>query len=192
MKTYSISRLAGLFGLSRSTLLYYDRIGLLSPSDRSAAGYRIYTQEDHDRLERICTFRHTGVALADIKKLLASGKPPSVTILENRLREIGQQVSDLRNQQQAIIRLLQEMISNVYGPVIDKEMWVKMLAAAGMDEPAMMKWHAEFESRSPAAHHDFLLSLGIPKTEALEIQNWSRQLMEKGLSTDLQQINPGI
>ncbi len=151
MITYSISQLAGLFGLSRSTLLYYDRIGLLIPSERSKAGYRLYTQRDHDRLGQICTFRNTGVALADIKKMLASDNTPSVKILENRLLEIGEQIADLKSQQQVIIRLLKEMTSGVYGPAVDKEMWIKMLQAAGMDEPAMMKWHAEFESRSPEA-----------------------------------------
>ena len=178
MKTYSISQLAGLFDLSRSTLLYYDRIGLLIPSDRSKAGYRLYTQREHDRLDQICTFRKTGMALVDIKKLLASDDTPSVKILENRLREIGQQIIDLRSQQQTIISLLKEMTSDVYGPPMDKQMWVKMLQAAGMDEPAMMKWHAEFEYRSPGAHHDFLLALGVPQTEAKDIQDRSRRFIK--------------
>lgn len=177
MKTYSISQLSGLFGLSRSALLYYDRIGLLIPSDRSEAGYRLYTQKDHDRLNQICTFRNTGLALADIKKLLDSDNAPSVKILENRLWEIGQQIVDLKRQQQVLICLLKEMTSDVYGPAIDKQMWVKMLQAAGMDEPAMMKWHAEFESRSPEAHHDFLLSLGISEIEAKDIRYRSRRFI---------------
>ncbi len=40
----TIGRLARRFGLSRSTLLYYDSIGLLSPSTRSAKDYRLYLQ----------------------------------------------------------------------------------------------------------------------------------------------------
>ena len=44
--TYSVSRLGRRYGLSRSTLLYYDRIGLLSASARSAAGYRVYGERD--------------------------------------------------------------------------------------------------------------------------------------------------
>jgi len=46
---YRIRELAGLFGLSRSTLLYYDRIGLLSPSARSESGYRLYSAADRER-----------------------------------------------------------------------------------------------------------------------------------------------
>ena len=43
MKTYSISKLARACGLSRSTLLYYDRLGLLPPSGRTGSGYRCYS-----------------------------------------------------------------------------------------------------------------------------------------------------
>jgi len=43
MKTYSISKLARACGRSRSTLLYYDRLGLLKPSGRTGSGYRYYT-----------------------------------------------------------------------------------------------------------------------------------------------------
>ena len=48
---YTVSKIAQRFGLSRSTLLYYDRIGLLSPSGRSPGDYRLYDQADCDRLE---------------------------------------------------------------------------------------------------------------------------------------------
>jgi len=50
MKTYSVSKLARAFGLSRSTLLCYDRLGLLPPSGRTGSGYRCYTDKDHRRL----------------------------------------------------------------------------------------------------------------------------------------------
>ena len=49
----TISQLARRFGLSRSTLLYYDSIGLLSPSARSDANYRLYSRNDIERMERV-------------------------------------------------------------------------------------------------------------------------------------------
>ena len=52
MKTYRISELGSRFKLSRSTLLYYDRIGLLCPGGRTASDYRQYTADDLARLER--------------------------------------------------------------------------------------------------------------------------------------------
>ncbi|MCA9522798.1 MAG: MerR family transcriptional regulator [Myxococcales bacterium] len=61
MATYTISALARSVGLARSTLLYYDRIGLLSPSSRSSASYRLYDEEARERLEAIRTYRAVGL-----------------------------------------------------------------------------------------------------------------------------------
>jgi len=55
--TYTVGRLGELCGISRSTLLYYDSLGLLSPSGRSPSGYRLYSEADRARLERILAFR---------------------------------------------------------------------------------------------------------------------------------------
>jgi hypothetical protein len=48
---------------------------------------------------------------------------------------------------------------------MDKENWVSLLRAAGLDDEAMGKWHAEFEKLSPLLHQEFLEGLGIPNTE---------------------------
>ena len=53
-------------------------------------------------------------------------------------------------------------------------MWVAMLEAAGMDEAAMVRWHAQFEQLAPKAHHDFLRQLGISAHEASRIQAWAK------------------
>ncbi len=176
MKTYSISQLAGLFDLSRSTLLYYDRINLLCAPGRTPAGYRRYTQDEYDRLERICTLRNTGLPLSDIKELLSGDTAPGIQILENRLKEIEHEITSLRNQQHTIVTMLKGMTRDTYGPVVDKKMWVQMLETAGMNESSMMKWHAEFECRAPESHHEFLLSLGISEDEAQQIQERSRKI----------------
>lgn len=174
MATYTISQLARSFGLSRSTLLYYDRIGLLRAAERTAAGYRVYTQNEFSRLERICIFRSAGLSLEDVRKLLTSSVEPSVKILENRLQELEDQILFLRGQQHAIIAMLKKMTNGSFKPVVDRKMWVTMMEAAGMDESSMARWHAEFELRAPKAHNEFLMSLGIPKNEVREIREWSR------------------
>jgi len=175
MSSYSISQLAHSFGLSRSTLLYYDRIGLLCAAERTASGYRRYSRYDHDKLERICLFRRAGLSLADVQKMLAGENEPGVKVLEKRLQELGDEILVLRNQQQLITAMLKNMSSGKFAPAMNKQMWVEMLAAAGMDESAMQRWHAEFEGRAPQTHHDFLLSLGISVSEAERIQKWSRE-----------------
>ena len=74
MKTYSISQLARACGLSRSTLLYYDRLGLLKPSGRTGSGYRYYSKAEQKRLQRIGHFRQAGLTLKQIRAVL-DGKP---------------------------------------------------------------------------------------------------------------------
>ena len=85
---YRIGQLAKRFGISRSTLLYYDSIRLFSPSGRSTSNYRTYTEADVKRLEQISTYRRTGLTLADIKRLMKTqGKTGLSRLLEKRLDE---------------------------------------------------------------------------------------------------------
>jgi DNA-binding transcriptional MerR regulator len=175
MKTYTISKLARTFGLSRSTLLYYDRIGLLSPSDRTHSGYRIYTQEDAERLERIHNLRQTSLSLEDIKSIISSEGYPGTILLERRLKGIGDEILDLKAKQGLLSRMLKGMSSPADPLKVNKKMWVEMLRAGGMDEQDMDRWHAEFERRAPEAHHEFLLSLGIAEKEVLMIRQWSKR-----------------
>lgn len=173
MKTYTISKLARAFGLSRSTLLYYDRIGLLPPSGRTPSGYRYYTDKDYDRLDRICSFRQAGLTIEDIRAAFESDEEPSVKVLEQRLRELNHRIQDLKNKQRLLTGMMKAGSSECTPPSVDKQMWVEMLQSAGMDDEAMHRWHAEFERRTPQAHHDFLISLGIPAREVVQIRKWS-------------------
>lgn len=90
--TYTISEIAAKFGLSRSTLLYYDKIGLLSPRERSGADYRIYTDEDYRLMEEIARLRNAGIPLRAIRKLLAGGASRRTEILHRRLADINDEI----------------------------------------------------------------------------------------------------
>ncbi len=173
MNTYTISQLGRLYGLSRSTLLYYDRIELLPPFGRTDAKYRYYTEADRDRLDRICRFRQAGLSIEDIRNLLASSENSSLSVLEKRFREIGDEIRSLKSKQKLLSRMMRGLSSDHAFPEVDKTMWVEMLRAAGMDESAMEQWHGEFEARAPQAHREFLLSLGMSEQEACEIRKWS-------------------
>ncbi len=67
---YSISRLSRLAGVSVRTLHYYDEIGLLSPRRKVGNAYRVYGQEEVDRLQQILFYRELGVQLAEIKNIM--------------------------------------------------------------------------------------------------------------------------
>lgn len=61
-----VGDVAALARVSVRTLHHYDEIGLLSPSERSDAGYRLYTDADLERLQTVLFFRELGFALDDI------------------------------------------------------------------------------------------------------------------------------
>jgi len=170
---YRISQLARMFGLSRSTLLYYDRIGLLPPSNRTDANYRLYSHADRQRLEQICSYRRTGMALETIAGILSAPRRQTVEALERRLNALNQEIQGLRFQQQVIVDLLKDRRLLAGSRVLDKQRWVAVLRAAGLDDEAMRQWHMAFEKMNPEAHQDFLESLGIDAREIDEIRTWS-------------------
>lgn len=173
---YPISELARAFGLSRSTLLYYDRIGLLSPSARSRANYRRYSEADRERLRAICSHRRAGLSLEDIRTLLAAEQDATTPILQARLRSLGEEILALQAKQRLVAGMLQVQARGWQAAAVDKAAWVAMLRAAGMSDGAMDAWHQEFERRAPEAHHAFLLSLGISEDEATRIRAQSRSM----------------
>ena len=67
---YTVKVVADLAGVSIRTLHHYDDIGLLKPAQVSAAGYRLYTESDLERLQQILFFRELGFGLPEIRAAL--------------------------------------------------------------------------------------------------------------------------
>jgi MerR family transcriptional regulator, thiopeptide resistance regulator len=170
-----ITELARIFGLSRSALLYYDRIGLLKPTGRTEAGYRLYSPNDRDRLASICSFRRAGLTIEDIRRVLSVEGDAEQAVLQRRIRSLGEEIRNLKTQQHLLSKMLQVQSLGELPVAVDKQAWIEMLRAAGMDEAAMARWHAEFERRAPEAHHQFLLALGVSEDEALFIREHARK-----------------
>lgn len=172
---FRITELARKFGLSRSTLLYYDHIGLLTPSERSEAGYRLYSQNDRDMLATICGFRQAGLTIEDIRRVLSTEEDVNGVVLQRRMNEIGKEIRILQTKQHLLGKMLHVQSLGELPVTVDKQAWIEMLRAAGMDDAAMRKWHTEFERRAPEAHHQFLLALGVSEDEALFIRKQSME-----------------
>ncbi len=68
--SYSIGQVARLAGVTTRTLHHYDEIGLLSPEDRSTAGYRQYGDVALARLQQILFYRELGFSLDDITVMI--------------------------------------------------------------------------------------------------------------------------
>lgn len=68
--SYSVGQVAGFAGVTVRTLHHYDDIGLLTPSERSRAGHRRYSDADLDRLQRVLFYRELGFPLDEVAALL--------------------------------------------------------------------------------------------------------------------------
>ena len=88
-----VGDLARRTGLTVRTLHHYDEIGLLTPSGRSEAGYRLYSQADVQRLHGIQTLRQMGSPLGDIGELLAGDSVAPERIIGQQIRALDQQIS---------------------------------------------------------------------------------------------------
>lgn len=66
----TVSQVARWTGVSVRTLHYYDEVGLLRPSGRSEAGYRLYGPADLERLQQVLFFRELGFSLEEITRIV--------------------------------------------------------------------------------------------------------------------------
>ena len=81
----TVGEVAALAGVTVRTLHHYDRIGLLSPSGRSASGYRLYAPDDLDRLHQVLLYRELGFSLEDVAALLDDADPVEHLRRQHRL-----------------------------------------------------------------------------------------------------------
>jgi DNA-binding transcriptional MerR regulator len=170
----TVTNLARACKLSRSTLLYYESIGLLPRPRRTAGNYRAYSPKDIERLRQICVYRDAGVPLADIRSLLDGPRDDAAGVLRRRMVELNAGIERLRDQQRVIAHLLKNAHQFRSTAMVTKEKWVAIMKAAGFSETDMRRWHEEFEKGAPEEHQEFLEFLHIPAEEVGRIRAWSR------------------
>ena len=68
--SHTVGEVARLAGVTVRTLHHYDRIGLVQPGGRTAAGYRVYDAADLDRLQQVLLYRELGFPLEEVATLL--------------------------------------------------------------------------------------------------------------------------
>ncbi|WP_330471820.1 MerR family transcriptional regulator [Vibrio harveyi] len=165
----TVTQLARECGLSRTTILYYEREGLLAPAHRSENGYRWYGEKEMQRLKTISSYRSYGLPISSIRTLLAQKGKSQAEILKDHFNELEREIQNLRAQQKAIVVLLQEP-QLIEDNIVTKERWVQIMQAAGFSKSDMVTWHQKFEEMEPAEHQKFLESLGIEQDEIVRIR----------------------
>lgn len=101
-----IGELATAAGLTVRTLHYYDEIGLLSPSARSAAGHRLYSAEDVERLYRVCLLRRLGLPLREIGRALDDPKWNLTSSLAAHLAAVDRKLDATNKLRTHLVQLL--------------------------------------------------------------------------------------
>ncbi len=110
---YTVKQLSDLAGVSVRTLHYYDEIGLLTPCQVGANGYRYYREDELLRLQQILFYREVGLELAQIKDILDSPNFDLLTALRSHRAVLQSKVGRL----QSLVSTVDETISHLEGKV---------------------------------------------------------------------------
>jgi DNA-binding transcriptional MerR regulator len=102
----TVGRAAALAGVSVRTLHHWDDIGLARPSARSAAGYRVYTDVDQERLRRIVVYRELGLGLEAIRRLLDDPATDILTALRAQQEQLAARIARLTDLQAELERMV--------------------------------------------------------------------------------------
>jgi DNA-binding transcriptional MerR regulator len=114
----TVGQVAERYGVTVRTLHHYDQIGLLVPSGRSAAGYRLYRHGDLERLAAIVVYRRLGFALEEVRRILDGGDP--IEHLRRQRAAISSRIDELRGLLGAIDRALESQMND--RPITSEDM----------------------------------------------------------------------
>lgn len=107
---FSITEFARLARTTRDTLLFYDKIGLLSPVSRGDNNYRHYSHNQLGIINLIRTLQALGMPLSRIKSLIRKRSPELLeAVLENQIKQLDEQIGGLTSAQ----KLLRSLKSNI-------------------------------------------------------------------------------
>lgn len=139
---YRASEFARLAGVTVRALHHYDRLGLLKPARRTAAGYRLYGEGDFARLQQIVTLKFIGFSLKQIKDLLGRGEFDLKTALRAQ-REILVEKGRRLNSAVRAIEEAEALLAAGAGP--GREAFAKIIEVIEMQNNTdwMMNYYSE-------------------------------------------------
>ena len=119
----SVGQVAERFGVTVRTLHHYDEIGLVRPH-RTASGYRVYTDDDLERLQHVVVYRRLGFPLEEIGPLLDDPHADVEAHLRRQRAAVVSRLDEMRDLVAAIDRALEaQMNGNALTPEEQKELF---------------------------------------------------------------------
>jgi DNA-binding transcriptional MerR regulator len=103
---FTVGQVAELAGVTVRTLHHYDEIGLLSPGERTAGGYRRYAGADLERLHQVLSYRELGFALEEIVTILDEPQADAASHLRRQHRLLRERIARLEH----IVRSIEKTI----------------------------------------------------------------------------------
>lgn len=153
-----VGETATRLGLTVRTLHHWDEIGLASPAARSSVGYRLYTDDDLERLRRIVVYRELGLDLDAIRQVLdESGGDVAAQLRVQRaqlsrriaqLRELDADLGRMIDAQERGILLSDEEQRAAFGPGWDPR-WPAEARATYGGSPQWQQYAERSAARSP-------------------------------------------
>ena len=100
MSKYTTGEIAKLCGVTVRTVQYYDRRGILVPSELSEGGRRLYSEDDVKRMKIICFLRELGLSIEQVRQLLTEEDPGSVIslLLDQQEKVLKEEISGREEQ----------------------------------------------------------------------------------------------
>jgi len=109
---WQVGEVARQLNLNPQTLYFYERIGLIPPPQRAASGYRLFSQQDVERLAFIARAKSLGLSLEEIKEILALKDGRSLTcqaVYEHLSKKVGKIEKTMQQLQVLRDKLMQLM-----------------------------------------------------------------------------------
>ncbi|WP_333849250.1 MerR family transcriptional regulator [Leclercia sp.] len=142
-----VGELAKRAGITVRTLHHYEQTGLLLPSARSAAGYRLYNLADVQRLHMIQALAKAGLELAEIRDFLEKDSLSLSELLEAQIRLLDKQVRSITTLRDRLVDLRAGLEAH---EDLDLESWLQTLELMKMYD----RWFSKEELQQlPFAQH---------------------------------------
>ena len=124
-----VGELAKRAGITVRTLHHYEQTGLLLPSDRSAAGYRLYNLADVQRLHMIQTLAKAGLELAEIRDFLEQRSLSLAELLDGQITLLDKQLRSIHTLRNRLVELRTGLTDDA---TPDLESWLQTLELMNM------------------------------------------------------------
>lgn len=144
-----IGELAKRTGITVRTLHHYDDLGLLRPSERSDAGYRLYNREDIARLHRIQALRRLNLSLQEIGEIIDAQGLELSFVIEQQIRGLELQIKQQEELRDRLCELQTKMQNNA-GPSLD--FWLSTLEMMSVQGKYLSKSDLDYLKHQTKLH----------------------------------------